>query len=771
MKRSFFFLTFLGNFLLSAPPVVAQPQAHPIDSLKTLLKQSRPDTNRANLLLELALSYVMKPGDVASDLDTALLLVRQGYSISHHFHFDKGIGKAYLVGAQTYRWKGDVQKARQFGQTAINRFIKNANTAELAAAYMELGNAYGTSEEDLRQRIKYYELALPLFQKAGLREREATTLRELADYHHILLNTTKSIELLKRSLAIYKQINYPGLQGVYDLLGALYNTVGDFRMGTKYGLLALKTAEQQGDTSLQLCTIYNRLGVNYDDALDYKQAIDCFLKSLAIARKYHDLASIGLVGTNLASSYFESGQYDLALASLSKLTREYTLPDLYFNIRANSLFLKIYQNKTQNDQAQKYCYKLMDRIAEFKKLYPEYVSIILVYPPIIDFLINTQQLDKANPILKEYHKNAQQMGNKSMITTGHLMQFRMDSAQGNYLSAITHYKIYKQFQDSLYSENKNKEIARLNVEFQTEKREQQLQLKEKNIQVLINKNSAQQANLKQKDLQRNSTIGGAVLLTLLLGLTYNRYRLKQRTNQQLEAKQRLIDQKNQSLQEVLSDKEQLLEEREWMLKEIHHRVKNNLQVISSMLNSQFDFLHDPTALAAIRESQNRVQVMALIHQKLYQSDNLAQINMREYIHEIVDYLIESFDRFNTVYPQLAIADVKLEVSLATPLGLIINEVITNSLKYAFPQNRPGTITLSLSQLDHQTYRLMMSDDGVGLPANFDPEGSNTLGMTMIRGLSKQIRGQLDITQCNGVEISLQFSTAKKPVKTAPETVG
>ncbi|WP_138992682.1 histidine kinase dimerization/phosphoacceptor domain -containing protein [Larkinella sp. C7] len=766
MRRSVFFFLFWGLWLLCEQGAHAQAKTHSIDSLKVLLQQSRPDTNRANLLLELARSFILKPGEQASDLDTALLLVRQGYSVSRYLQYEKGEGNAYLIGAQAYRESGNTQQARRFGQTAIHRFTKNRHVAELAAAYMELGNTYGSYDEELKQRITYYERALPLFQQVGNQEREATTLRELADFYHILLNTTKAIELLKKSLAIYKQINYPNLQGVYDLLGVLYNTTGDFRMATKYGLLALKTAEQQNDTTLQLCTIYNRIGINYDDAHDHKQAIQYFLRSLAVARQYNDLPSIGLVGANLGTSYFKSGQYDLAIAFLLKLKKEYTAPDLYFNIRVNSLFLKIYQSKNQYKQAQYHYNQLIDQVAQFKKAYPGYLSIILVYPPLIDFLINTHQLEQVKPLLKEHVENAEQMENKSIIATSHLMQFRLDSAQGHYLTAINHFKTYKSLQDSLYSENKNKEIARLNVEFQTEKREQQLDLNRKNIQLLTSANLAQKS---RNEIERNSMVGGAVLLTLLLGLTYNRYRLKQRTNQQLETKQRLIDQKNQSLQEVLSDKERLLEEREWMLREIHHRVKNNLQVISSMLNSQFDFLNDPTALAAIRESQNRVQVMALIHQKLYQSDNLAQINMREYIHEIVDYLIESFDRFNTIHPQVMSVDVQFDVALATPLGLIINEAVTNSLKYAFPQNRPGTVIVTLTSVEEQTYRLMISDDGVGLPAGFDVTRSNSLGLTMIRGLSKQIKGQLEITQENGVEISLLFSVAKKPVRTVLQT--
>ena len=339
------------------------------------------------------------------------------------------------------------------------------------------------------------------------------------------------------------------------------------------------------------------------------------------------------------------------------------------------------------------------------------------------------------------------------------MLFKVDSAQGDYLSAINHFRQHKAVNDSIFNETKSKQIAKLEVEYQAKENQQ-------NIALLTKQSKLQQSELNREQTTRNSMIAGSILLAGLLGVSYNRYRLKQRSNQRLEAKQVEINQKNQSLEQVLTEKEGLLSEKEWMLKEIHHRVKNNLQVISSMLNAQSDFLSDPTALAAIRESQNRVHAMALIHQKLYQSHTLALVNMAQYIQDIVEYLIDSFDRQQSVRSTINVSPLELEVTLATPLGLIINEAVTNSLKYAFPDNRSGTISIGLNPIDNQTYQLTITDDGIGLPAGFDMTQSKTLGLTMIRGLSSQIGGQLRINQQAGVNISLQFSITKKPTKSA-----
>jgi two-component sensor histidine kinase len=170
----------------------------------------------------------------------------------------------------------------------------------------------------------------------------------------------------------------------------------------------------------------------------------------------------------------------------------------------------------------------------------------------------------------------------------------------------------------------------------------------------------------------------------------------------------LLGQKDSLLEEkegLLQDKDHLLCQQERLLKEIHHRVKNNLQVVMSLLNSQADALQDKAALSAIQESQHRVQAMALIHQKLYQSEGVARIPMHDYIEEVVAYLHESYCLDQLVRFQLEVEPIELDVTQAVPLGLIINEVITNAFKYAFPGGLPGTVCLSLRRLEESLTNL------------------------------------------------------------------
>jgi two-component sensor histidine kinase len=185
------------------------------------------------------------------------------------------------------------------------------------------------------------------------------------------------------------------------------------------------------------------------------------------------------------------------------------------------------------------------------------------------------------------------------------------------------------------------------------------------------------------------------------------------------------------------------------------------------LNSQADSLVDKAALSAIQESQHRVQAMALIHQKLYQAEGVARIPMHDYIEEVVAYLHESYCLDQLVRFCVEVEPIELDVTQAVPLGLIINEVITNAFKYAFPDGRPGTVSLALFRLAEAAYQLTIADDGVGLPKNYDPSQSRSLGMTLLHGFSGQLGGELTITSPPGLTINLVFQEEQLTPSYAP----
>ena len=198
-----------------------------------------------------------------------------------------------------------------------------------------------------------------------------------------------------------------------------------------------------------------------------------------------------------------------------------------------------------------------------------------------------------------------------------------------------------------------------------------------------------------------------------------------------------------------------LKEKEVLLKEIHHRVKNNLQVISSLLNLQAANVADPRALEQLRESQNRIRSMALIHERLYQSDNLARIDFGEYIRSLVGYLVRSY-AIPSVNVNVTVKNVSLPVNAAIPCGLIINELVSNALKYAFPHGRGGEVGIRLEMTTERSAVLTVQDNGVGLPRDVDFQSSTTLGLQLVNTLSKQLNGVIGLIRDRGTTFSIIF---------------
>lgn len=182
-----------------------------------------------------------------------------------------------------------------------------------------------------------------------------------------------------------------------------------------------------------------------------------------------------------------------------------------------------------------------------------------------------------------------------------------------------------------------------------------------------------------------------------------------------------------------------LEEKNIMMKEIHHRVKNNLQIIISLLNLQMQYIIEPLDRVMFIESQNRIYSMALVHEELYKSEDLSSVDMTEYLPRLVSRITSTSS--SPVTSEFVIEPIALSITQSIPLGLIVNELVMNSIKHAFPDGRTGKVVLSLSR-SGETVELTVCDDGVGLPQNLDIEAPSSLGLTLVAGLVNQLRGEV-----------------------------
>ena len=202
-----------------------------------------------------------------------------------------------------------------------------------------------------------------------------------------------------------------------------------------------------------------------------------------------------------------------------------------------------------------------------------------------------------------------------------------------------------------------------------------------------------------------------------------------------------------------------LREKEVLLEEVHHRVKNNLQVVSSMLGLQTRSLSDKETRTALRESQHRIQSMALLHECLYQSDDLARIDFANYLEKLTDQLFHSYGPNQNVTLHTNLAPLQLNMDAAVPCGLIVNELLSNTLKYGFPNGRSGDVRVELAEAGPNTVKLTVADNGVGLPADIDWHASRTLGLRLVRTLAQQLHAVVELNRENGATFSITFPTS------------
>ncbi|WP_185716129.1 histidine kinase dimerization/phosphoacceptor domain -containing protein [Larkinella knui] len=251
-------------------------------------------------------------------------------------------------------------------------------------------------------------------------------------------------------------------------------------------------------------------------------------------------------------------------------------------------------------------------------------------------------------------------------------------------------------------------------------------------------------------------IVGMAMLFLLTVYFYIRFRINQLAADKKKLEQ-TVNERTAQLKQSLSEQSALLLEKDVLMKEIHHRVKNNLQVISGLLELQSKGLADETAREALREGQNRVRSIALIHQNLYQFENLSTIDLKRFINDLCRQIQSVYQKQKPVTIDITVPDLHLDIDSAVPLGLILNELLSNSFKYAFAGVAAGEIKLAIQSTSGGKYQLRYADNGPGLPSDFDPAKAKTLGLQLVNDLSRQIGGKVQYATQNGAVYTIQFT--------------
>jgi len=571
-------------------------------------------------------------------------------------------------------------------------------------------------------------------------------LRSIAMYHIDIRDFGPALPYLQKAITLansYARLREPE---VLSDISYLYGSNEDYVNSLNYALKALKRAENMHVTNAVMSDIYHNVAMAYSSASQYDNAITYSKKTVQYAERTQDKNLIAHGYFTLVENLAEIHHDTEAINQLKELEQKYQFDDPGFHFSLNYYFTNIYIRANNKEKAKFYFNRLLSIDRNVSES-PQHIQMF--YPTIFHYYSYTGEYHLAKPFLVKQAEMLKKNFNLTQITKNEEFLFMADSASGNYLNAIGHYQQFHKWKDSLFSIERDKKMKELDIAYNTEK-------KDKHIKLLQQNSRLKDTTISNQATIRNITIVGLIVLLLLLIVTYSRYQIKQKSNKELEEQREEINRQNNILR-------QLVNEKEWLLREIHHRVKNNLQIVISLLNTQSAYLENKDALLAIQNSQNRMHAMSLIHQKLYQTENLSSIDMSWYIHELVNYLKDSFDITSKIKYVLNAEPIELDVAQAVPLGLILNEAISNAIKYAFPDDTKGTINIELKETETCKYMLKISDNGIGLHAGFEAEERDSLGMNLMMGLTQQMDGSFNIASNNGVVITINFIKRKADV--------
>lgn len=465
----------------------------------------------------------------------------------------------------------------------------------------------------------------------------------------------------------------------------------------------------------------------YLDMNDLKMAEYYCKRALVIIDKNNLQALKAGIYTDLATIEDIRKNYDMALqynADAIRISKENKLTSLE-TLLNRCIILK------NAGQYQKSADTYLECLKEARAQKESFVEGI-VYVNLPNTLLALNRVDEAETYIKKALDWAKSIrGGFNIMVSIYETITMINEKKGDYKQALTSQRQWFAYRDSILNEEKSRQLIETETQFQTREKQQQ-------IQQLDEDNS-------NKKKQLWWLVAGVSLLLILLVVELLQYRKIQSVNKKLNHTNLTLGKANQQISIQSGQLKQLMQE-------LHHRVKNNLAIISSLLYLQANRLDDKKAVQAVLDGQQRVEAMSLIHQQLYQTDNVTRVGMQEYIGDLVKGLMQSFHYQEKMDLTLDIENISLDVELAVPLGLIINELVTNVFKHAFTAIEQPCLTIRLWQTDYLF--LEVKDNGPGVdPENWKKTGQ-TFGKRLVISLTKQANGTLQVTSDHGARFLL-----------------
>lgn len=546
--------------------------------------------------------------------------------------------------------------------------------------------------------------------------------------------------------------DYRGLTNCYLIISQIFYNVNDYDRCLEYSVKTEKLAQMREDNHAYIRALHQQ-GEVYVRIGKYEQASDIYRKCIAYKDEYPALYKRTIM--LISKLQMSIGLYDAAL-SHSKRALELALAgnDL---ILSATIYTDIgYIYKLQGDFEKALEYNL-----EALKVRRQTQKINLVSSSLRN--IGLLYLDyKKYPEAEKYFLEALEIGAKhgkhEVVLSANKYLGRLFAEQNESEIALRYITRYATLKDSLNSYFIGARMANM-------QRQYDLSRMETENEILKQRNQITELLLSRQNTERRFIVVGLLLVMVIALMLLNLYRLKKKHAVHLENK---VQQRTHALMKEIEERKkvdknlkELLHEKEILLQEIHHRVKNNMQVISSMIGMQLKSLDNPEFKEIFEQTQNRVRSLSLIHEKLYRSVNLADVDMKAYVETLVFGLFENSDLDQSLVKlEIDVDDISMDVNLAIPCGQIINELVTNIIKHAFPNNMKGEVYIAF-RLDSDQYYLEVTDTGIGMPKNIDFTMNETLGMTLVNALSKQLHADVNFDLEIGTRTVLKFNAKSK----------
>jgi two-component sensor histidine kinase len=573
----------------------------------------------------------------------------------------------------------------------------------------------------------YAQQALKLAQEINYKKGQAGAYMRLGVVMSNTGKTDSALYFLRNAAAIRQQIkDIKGAAGAYREMSYIYKSTKNFDSAFSYCLNALRMNERIGDKSITGINC-NDVGTLYLEYGNFKEAKTYFDRALKLVIASGDSTFLGLVYNSIGEYYFAIDKFEVAQLNFSKaldinqyLENSFAANQNKTNIAACFLELKQFEKAKTNYQ-NALGYYFSNKIE---------LELAIVYQALGELSIQLKQNDSAFYYLNKSIGVAKNAGYLEIEALSHRIMAKLYEAKGNYKEALIAQRKYELLNDSNLNNEKVKQIAEMQTKYETEK-------KDKAIVILNKENEIKSAENKRQLFILWGSIVLLITIGSFLGLVF--YQKRNITKEKLRSDQLVID-------------------KEMLIKEIHHRVKNNLEVISSLLELQSEGIIDDVAKAAVIEGQNRVQAIALIHHQLYRTDDVAAVEFKSFVNELYKQIAAVFAKPNTaIIFDITANETQISIDAAVPLGLILNELLTNTFKYAISNTKQNVISIQLIPAKEDGLNtVIFKDNGPGLPATLNIAKSLSLGMKVIHLLTRQLGGKLNYYNDNGSVFVIPF---------------